>query len=270
VKRKADDSVVQVAQQKSKISSADQASILAEEDRRRESRNRQSLFLKGVAKGMTHSSLKALHPDIASVRVAGNHAWLVFSSEPACAKAFPKISELKVEGKAVVVDFCGSKSKNAKPTQQDPEHDSKNRPINPLEILVSGIPKTTTKEQLAVVFPNAKTVNMPSRVKNKNQIAFLKFDTEAEARAAFDKGDTMKIGGAMVDVYYSRIPIALKKKAPKAPKQNGNPPSKKAKVESDAPKPSPTKAAKKLQKLKLKKQVAKKPAAAQQESDDSD
>ena len=90
----------------------DQTSILSEEERRREERNKKSLFVKGVGKSMKASDLKGLHPDVVDVRVVSSHAWLIFPSEAACAKAHKALSAKKVNGKPLVVDFCGSKSQN--------------------------------------------------------------------------------------------------------------------------------------------------------------
>lgn len=69
------------------------------------------LFL-GVGKTMKVSDLKSLHPDIVDVRCVASHAWLVFSNETACDKAYKTLSKKKIEGKLLVVDFCGPKSIN--------------------------------------------------------------------------------------------------------------------------------------------------------------
>lgn len=61
---------------------------------------------------MKLSDLKSLHPDVVDVRMVASHAWLVFSNELACDKAYKKLSKKVVNGKALVVDFCGSKSLN--------------------------------------------------------------------------------------------------------------------------------------------------------------
>lgn len=36
-------------------------------------------------------------------------------------------------------------------------------------------------------------------------MAFITFDTEAEARSAFKKSESLKINGAPVDVFFARV-----------------------------------------------------------------
>uniref|UniRef100_A0A915CZ14 RRM domain-containing protein n=1 Tax=Ditylenchus dipsaci TaxID=166011 RepID=A0A915CZ14_9BILA len=43
------------------------------------------------------------------------------------------------------------------------------RPVDPLQIVVAGLPKSATKEQLHVIFPNAKSINVLTKFKAENQ-----------------------------------------------------------------------------------------------------
>ncbi|VDM37723.1 unnamed protein product [Toxocara canis] len=128
-------------------------------------------------------------------------AWLIFASEEHCDKAFEVISKQSVNGKQLTVDFCGVKSKH--PPKQT---DRNQQPINPLELYVSGFPASTSKDQIKVLFRSATSVTFPPAAKAKNKLfCFVKFDNVKDARAAFEKGKMLKIGGAPVDVLYARL-----------------------------------------------------------------
>ncbi|KAI1733060.1 nucleolin [Ditylenchus destructor] len=245
LKRKAVESPKKVEQPAAKQARVgDSKSIASEEERRREERNKKSLFLKGVNKNMKLSELKALHPDIAAVRTAGAHAWLIFSTEAACDKAYAAISKKKAEGKPIAVDFCGSKSKNKH--EENKDHSKKgDRPVDPLQIVLSGIPKGTSTEQLQVLFPNAKNITLKSKFKNLNGMAFIKFDDEKHAKEAFDKGASLKVKSSPVDVYFARVLIPkadiVKSKAEKAVKKPEAPKKQEKKSEQPKKKAAPVK-----------------------------
>uniref|UniRef100_A0A915DDQ5 RRM domain-containing protein n=1 Tax=Ditylenchus dipsaci TaxID=166011 RepID=A0A915DDQ5_9BILA len=178
----------------------DQKSIISEEERRREDRNKKSLFVKGVAKKMKPTDLRALHPDILSVRVVGANAWLIFPTEAACEKAHGAITSKKFEGKPMVVDFCGSKSKNKEKAVSTASDAKSVRPVDPLQIVVAGLPN----------------INVLTKFKAESAMGFVKFDQEQQAQEAFDKGASLKIKGAPVDVYFARVLVPKEKlKKPK-------------------------------------------------------
>lgn len=90
--------------------------VISEEERRKEERDKRSLFVKGFGKETKEAALKKLHADIVSVRLAKTHAWLIFSTEAACDKAFATINKANVGGGQLQADFCGPKSKHSKHT----------------------------------------------------------------------------------------------------------------------------------------------------------
>jgi Spy/CpxP family protein refolding chaperone len=190
----------------------DVQSIMNEEEMRREDRNKKSLFVKGVAKKMNSKDLKLLHPDIQSVRIIGAHAWLIFPNEAACEKAYAVVRDKKFEGKPMVVDFCGSKSKNGKIVSALSVDEKSSRPIDPLQIIVAGLPKSMTREQMHVLFPNAKNINVLNKYKAQNSMAFIKFDDEAVAKEAFEKNANLTVKGMPVDVYFARVLIPKEKR----------------------------------------------------------
>ncbi|KAI1706095.1 RNA recognition motif containing protein [Ditylenchus destructor] len=100
------------------------------------------------------------------------------------------------------------------------------RPVDPLQIVLSGIPKGTSIEQLQVLFPNAEKITLEAELKSLTWTAFIKFDDEKHAKEAFDKGASLKVNSSPVDVHFARvlIPKAELKaetavKNPEAPKK---------------------------------------------------
>ncbi|VDN56361.1 unnamed protein product [Dracunculus medinensis] len=173
IKRKAlDESAVTNLNKKAKVQKIFNLDILSEEQRRKEARDKCSLFVAGIPKKTKAQDLKSFF------------GWLIFADETHCDKAYDAISKQTLKGTPIKVDFCGVKSKMKKETQL---------PINPLELYISGFPPNTTKEQIFIC------IHFIFR------FCFVTFANEADAKAAFDKGKSLKIGGQPVDVFYARI-----------------------------------------------------------------
>jgi len=158
-------------------------------------------------------------------------AWLIFSSDETCDKAFDSVSKAQLQGKSLTVDFCGSKSKNS---GKHGDAKSNSQPINPLELYVHGCPPDVTKEQLKLVFRTATDIKFPA-VKNRlKSFCFVSFATEADAKAAFEKGKSLKIAGHPVDVLYARMRKVEPSKAETTTKRDAlksqQPAAKKAKL----------------------------------------
>lgn len=119
LKRKAEDLIsTKTPAKQSRLN--DQSSILDEESRRREERNRRSIFLKGVGKLLKKGGdVKSLHPDITAVRTMGINAWALFPTEATCEKAYKQLEAKSVNGKKLSIDFCGKKAKNQSSKNQD-------------------------------------------------------------------------------------------------------------------------------------------------------
>lgn len=95
-------------------------SIKNEERRRIDERAKRTIFLKNGGKIFKHhKEYKTLHPDVVDVRSSGAAAWLIFPTEAQCEKAFKELSTKKVRGKALDLDLCGAKSKNAEKVKLD-------------------------------------------------------------------------------------------------------------------------------------------------------
>lgn len=91
-------------------------------------------------------------------------AWLIFASEKLCEKAYEDISKQTVEGRTLTVDFCGAKAKTR------PQKDRSQLPINPLELFVGGLPPSTSKDQMKVIFRQATNISFPKQARNKNKL----------------------------------------------------------------------------------------------------
>ncbi|KAK0408460.1 hypothetical protein QR680_003973 [Steinernema hermaphroditum] len=217
-----------------KTAAGSQDTITAEEDLRRELRDKKSLFLKGFPRYVKDKELKKLHPDIVSVRHFANRtvAWVEFASEDKCDAAHSALQGVKVRGEAVTVDYCGAKSKC--PTSRTERISQLN--INPLELMVSNIPGECTDQQVKLVFPEAVNVVFRRKEGSSTKCALIRFNDESSCREGFDKGRNMTIGGLPVEVLYGRVTVGkpdLKRTAPASAtkEQQQQPSAKKAKVE---------------------------------------
>ncbi|KJH43687.1 hypothetical protein DICVIV_10306, partial [Dictyocaulus viviparus] len=179
----------------------DETSIINEENRRRQERDERSLFIKGLPKNTKTKELEGLCSDIETVRhlKGSSFAWIVFSNEASCNKAYGELSNVKVGGKELTVDFCGSKS------SRKPHNPKESLPVNPLELYINGLSAQVTKDELKNVFPAAVSIHIPSKRHHELRRAFVLFSSEDDAKVAFDKGRGLKLGGQSVEVFYARI-----------------------------------------------------------------
>ncbi|KAI6195133.1 hypothetical protein M3Y96_01198500 [Aphelenchoides besseyi] len=169
--------------------------IIKENHRRRVERDNRAIFLNlsGKKDRAADSSLKALHPDILVVSRLKKAAFLVFLSEAVRDKAYKQLQKAHLKGKPVSIDYCGDKGK-----RPHGEPDVNNTQINLLQLVISDLPSETQKSSLEIIFPKATEI----AIMNKKQIAFLSFGNEADAREAWDKGKSLKVGGVPIMVRY--------------------------------------------------------------------
>jgi len=196
--------------------------IYSEEQRRRSDRDKKCLFLRKVVSHVkkpggtqnikeVEAQLKNLHPDVVSVQISGGNAWLLFPNEVSSDKAYEILKGKKFNGKEIVVDFCGVKAKNPEGIHKGLQDLKAARPINPLEICITNLPRGVTDDNLQAVYPTAKKIHIPVIKTDKSKVAFVTFQDEVETRKAFDKGRSLKIDRVPVNVYYARIQQQVKK-----------------------------------------------------------
>ncbi|CAJ0936517.1 unnamed protein product, partial [Mesorhabditis belari] len=202
VKRKAEEPVKGAPS--AKASKLDVNEVIAEEEKRRQERDERSLFIKGFPKSMTQAELEKIHPDVEGVRSKKGRSfgWLIFKNANACNLAYKTLSKMKIKGMPLFVDYCGKRS-----TQEKETATSNQQPINPLELCLQGFPPSTTQHQLKVIYRSAQTIRIqPQKADYKGKsLAFVRFGTEEDAKAAFDKSRNLSISGKPVDVFYSRV-----------------------------------------------------------------
>ncbi|EPB78340.1 hypothetical protein ANCCEY_02570 [Ancylostoma ceylanicum] len=197
-------------------SKLDQSAVVDEENKRRLERDERSLFIKGFPKNTKTKDLEALHADIESVRhrKGTSFAWFVFRTEASCKKAHSMLSAAKIDGKPLFVDFCGSKSAKAGTVQKE------QKPINPLELYINGLPPMVTKDDIKNVFRAAVSIHIPNARPHELKRAFIMFSSEEDAKSAFDKGKGLKLAGRSVEVFYARIRPDTLQSSPVKPAKN--------------------------------------------------
>ena len=63
-------------------------------------------------------------------------------------------------------------------------------PINPVRLHVSGFGTKMTQEKLKALFPKSRTALIPKKVEH---YGFVNFDNPADAKAAFDAANKLKV-----------------------------------------------------------------------------
>ncbi|WKY14235.1 hypothetical protein Q1695_000070 [Nippostrongylus brasiliensis] len=178
----------------------DESVIVEEENKRRKERDERSLFIRGFPKNTKAKELEELSEDIETVRHrrGSSFAWIVFRNEASCTKAHGTLTKAMLGGKPLSVDFCGSRAKGSKARKE-------NMPLDPLRLFINGVPRNVTKDDIKNVFRAAVSISI-SNARNDLGKAFVKFSTEEDAKAAFDKGKGLKLSGRSVEVFYARKP----------------------------------------------------------------
>jgi hypothetical protein len=109
-----------------------------------------------------------------------------FSSESACEAAKAKLES----NPDFFIDFVGVKSKDKKAATVT----SKTTPINPTRLHVSGLIEAMTEKKLKALFPKSSSAIIPKESLQKGgNYGFVQFRNPADAKAAFDAAQKLKI-----------------------------------------------------------------------------
>jgi len=136
-------------------------------------------------------ALRALHSDIVNVVRTNRSAFLQFSTVAARDKAFPIVSKSRLKGKPIQANVCREK-------QKTPRAQSNDDMIDPFQLVLLDLPAGIVKDKLEVIFPSAANIFVFWKSNN----GFVLFDSEAEAKDAFEKHRSLKIGGVPITVRY--------------------------------------------------------------------
>ena len=174
--------------------------------------------------------LDKLIKDVRIPRQAKNglkYCFMEFSDEQVCQTMKTKLAA----NPDLLVDYVGVKSKSRTTGT------AKKRPINPTRLHVSGFSQGITSEKLKALFPKCTGASVPA----KNSYGFVQFDNPADAKAAFDATQKLKVGDNQhITVVFARLQKhgsvigGSKHKAPKRKvAKSDSEDAKKPKVEED-------------------------------------
>ena len=129
------------------------------------------------------------------------YCFVEFSDEAACEAAKDKLASNPDH----FVDFVGVKSKGHTNGTK-----SKNMPINPTRLHVSGLVEGITEEKLKSLFPKCVSSLIPKNsVRKGGKYGFVQFSSPADAKAAFDAANKLKIesseGATHLTVVFARV-----------------------------------------------------------------
>ena len=97
------------------------------------------------------------------------------------------------------MDYVGTKSKGQETpnNQQDGKRQiSGNTPINPTRLLINGLIKGMTEDQLKKLFPKCTYVTIPKRSRKRGSpYGFVQFCSPTDTKAAFEAAKKFPKGG---------------------------------------------------------------------------
>merc|ERR1712172_148155 len=188
--------------------------ITKDELNRRTDRDLRTLYLRFKSSDTAPKSSQdifALEKGIKDVRIprqgkaTGKHnikyCFVEFSDESTCDSAKDKLAA----NPDFVVDYVGEKSKNRQANAS--AGITKNKmPINPVRLHVSGFGTKMTQDKLKALFPKSRAALIPKKV---DHYGFVNFDNPADAKAAFDAANKLKVdtedGTQSMTVVFARM-----------------------------------------------------------------
>jgi len=214
-----------------------------EEEEEESGKPKKTLFIKNLPMSTTDVQIKALSPDIQSVRLESSkksgeanpkYAVIDFVDEETAAKNLELLKGTKVNGADIIVDYVGAQSIVTFVTPAlTPSSD-------PLKLYVTGFGRDITIEQLKAMFPTSKEISLPLNPKDNNKpigYAFIHYIDEEVCRKAHDSSQELSYQNRTLVVMYGKktspapaTPAESKRKQPAAKR---GPKPKKAKPESE-------------------------------------
>jgi len=174
-------------------------------------RDAKTLFVKGLPVNTQEEALKNLSDDIVAVRMRKRirrdpkktviYAFVEFTSEETAEKNFKTLSETKLEGKEIFVDYMGKKS----------AHKSGKAPVvkevDPKKLYITGFPKETTELEMKQLFPKASEVILLTRGTAKRSLgfAFAKFDDADVCADEMKRVAEKEFKGSKLVVLYANL-----------------------------------------------------------------
>lgn len=213
-----------------------------EEEEEESGKPKKTLFIKNLPMVTTEAQIKALSPDIQSVRLEQSkksgepnpkYAVIDFADEQTATKNLEQLKGTKVNGADIVVDYVGAQSIVTFVTPAlTPSSD-------PLKLYVTGFGRDITIEQLKDMFPTSKEISLPLNPKDNNKpigYAFIHYVEEDVCRKAHDSSQELSYQNRTLVVMYGKktlpaaaAPAETKRKQP----AKRGPKPKKAKQESE-------------------------------------
>merc|ERR1712172_393933 len=188
--------------------------ITKDELNRRTDRDLRTLYLRFKSSDTAPKSSQdifALEKGIKDVRIprqgkaTGKHnikyCFVEFSDESTCDSVKDKLAA----NPDFVVDYVGEKSKNRQANKSAGVTKNK-MPINPVRLHVSGFGTKMTQDKLKALFPKSRAALIPKKV---DHYGFVNFDNPADAKAAFDAANKLKVdtedGTQSMTVVFARM-----------------------------------------------------------------
>jgi len=183
--------------------------VLTDVTERKKQQDARTLYLR-FSDNLPNSAdeIKEIHSDIKFVRMPRkankkgegvSYAFVEFGDPEECKTAKNKISTSQFKGKEIFVDFVGEMSKNKNKSEKAKVE------LNPFRLFVCGLTPAVSQENLKEMFPKAARAEIPQTSRKKGKtFGFVQFSNTADAKAAFDAAQNLKINEHPITVLFAK------------------------------------------------------------------
>uniref|UniRef100_A0A8C5M9T4 Nucleolin n=1 Tax=Leptobrachium leishanense TaxID=445787 RepID=A0A8C5M9T4_9ANUR len=167
-------------------------------------RDSRTLFIKNLPYSTSSEDLQEVFENAKEVRLPTGKdgsskgiAYVEFNSEEDANKALEEKQGTEIEGRAIFLDFTGSKSQNAGGRKSGPQGDSKT-------IVVNNLAYSATEDILQEVFEKATSIRIPQGNQGRPKgFAFVEFSSLEDAKEAMESFNNTDIEGRSVRLEFS-------------------------------------------------------------------
>ncbi|XP_005997412.1 nucleolin isoform X2 [Latimeria chalumnae] len=184
----------------------------------KKARESRTLFVKNLAHSTTPESLRVVFENAVDIRVPVMNngankgiAYIEFETEADADEAMDEKQGAEVDGRAVIVDFTGKKSRKGSIPTYPPDADSRT-------LLVNNLSYRATQEALQEMFEKATFIRLPqNKLGRAKGYAFVEFGTVEDAQEALENCNNKEIAGRQVRLEFSRPEGQRSKRGPIGP-----------------------------------------------------
>ncbi|XP_031430982.1 nucleolin isoform X2 [Clupea harengus] len=170
-------------------------------------RDSRTLFVKNLSYGCSQEDLKEVFDQAVDIRIPKGQngqnrgiAFIEFKSEAIAEKVMEEAQGSEVQGRSIMLDFIGDKSKQGGKAQQGGGGSASAGKT----LVVNNLAYSATEETLQSVFEKAVSIRVPQNNGRAKGFAFVEFEGEDEAKEAMDTLNNTEVEGRTIRLEFSQ------------------------------------------------------------------